>query len=216
MADIVLFGNGANASVAYVYFTSDSPHRVVAFTVDTTHLVEPTLHGLPVVPFEDVASHFPPSECAMHIPINYKGVNKLRSLKYSQAKARGYSLVSYISSKVSVYPGTAIGDNCLILEHNVLQPFAQIGNNVVLGCGNHIGHHTEIKDHCFLAAQVTVAGHVIVEPYCFLGVNATVGDGITIAEGCVIGAGALILRDTQAGGVYLARQAQLLPTPASV
>jgi sugar O-acyltransferase (sialic acid O-acetyltransferase NeuD family) len=216
MADIVLFGNGANASVAYVYFTSDSPHRVVAFTVDKTYMAEPALYGLPVVPFEEVAQHFPPTQCAMHIPINYKGMNKLRAKKYSEAKGQGYTLVSYINSRVSVYPGLAVGDNCFILDHNVLQPFVQIGNNVVLGCGNHIGHHTIIKDHCFLAAQVTIAGHVTVEPYCFFGVNSTVGDDVTVAEGCVIGAGALILRDTQVKGMYVARQAQLLPIPATL
>ena len=150
MDKVVLFGNGQIASVVYYYLTYDSPYEVVGFTVDRSHIQEESLFGLPIVPFEDVQSIFPPDEYKMFVSISYRQVNKLRAAKYYEAKEKGYRLISYISSKASIWTGLVIGDNCLIMENNVIQPFVEVGNNVIIWSGNHIGHHTVIKDHCFL------------------------------------------------------------------
>jgi sugar O-acyltransferase (sialic acid O-acetyltransferase NeuD family) len=213
MAKVVLFGNGEVASVAYAYLTHDSPHDVVAFTIDRDSLGEGPhqLFDLPVVPFEDVDRLFPPSAHAMFVSVSYRKINKLRAEKYNQAKAKGYELISYVNSKALTWPDLKVGDNCFIMEENVIQPFVEIGNDVIMWSGNHIGHHTVIKDHCFVASHVVISGHVTVEPYCFFGVNATIRDGITIARECVIGAGALILKPTQEREVYVGNQATLLP-----
>jgi sugar O-acyltransferase (sialic acid O-acetyltransferase NeuD family) len=210
MEKVVLFGNGQIASVAYFYLTHDSPYEVVAFTVDRDYLTEKEMFGLPVVPFEDVQSIYPPDRFKMYVSVSFRKVNKLRAEKYAQAKEKGYTLISYVSSKATTWPGLSIGDNCFIMENNVIQPFVKIGNNVIMWSGNHIGHHTTIQDHCFLASHVVVSGSVTVGPYCFFGVNATTRDGITIAPECVIGAGTLILKDTVEKGVYIGKPAELL------
>ena len=51
---VVLFGNGQMACFAHTVLTNDSPHEVVAFTVDGAYITERTVLGLPVVPFEDI------------------------------------------------------------------------------------------------------------------------------------------------------------------
>jgi len=209
MAKVVIFGNGQIASVAYFYLVQDTSHDVVAFTVDRKYIHEEKLFELPVVPFEEVETLFPASENKMLVMISYQKVNKLRSEKYHQAKEKGYELISYVSSKATVYPELNIGDNCFIMENNVIQPFVEIGNDIIMWSGNHIGHHTVIKDHCFLASHVVVSGSVTIEPYCFLGVNATIRDNITISRECIIGAGALILKSTKAKGVYIGPPARL-------
>lgn len=211
MDKVVLFGNGQIASVVYYYLTYDSPYEVVGFTVDRSHIQEESLFGLPIVPFEDVQSIFPPDEYKMFVSISYRQVNKLRADKYHQAKEKGYKLISYISSKASIWTGLVIGDNCFIMENNVIQPFVEVGNNVIIWSGNHIGHHTVIKDHCFLASHVLISGYVTIEPYCFFGGNSTVRDGIVIAKESVIGAGSLILKSTKEMGVYIGSPAQLFP-----
>src|SRR3954465_5319688 len=104
MADLVLFGTGHEAELPHYYFQCDTDHRVVAFTVDRDRIVSPTFHGLPVEPFDEIAASFPPSHYKMHIPIAYTRVNKLRAEKYEAAKAMGYELVTYISSKATVWP----------------------------------------------------------------------------------------------------------------
>jgi UDP-3-O-[3-hydroxymyristoyl] glucosamine N-acyltransferase len=79
---------------------------------------------------------------------------------------------------------------------------------VVLWSGNHIGHHATIGDYCFLTSHVVVAGHTKVGDYSFLGVNATLRDGIEIGRDNVIGAGALIMRSTADGEVYVPERTQ--------
>jgi sugar O-acyltransferase (sialic acid O-acetyltransferase NeuD family) len=147
----------------------------------------------------------------MLVAIFAKKVNKVRAEKYHEAKAKGYQLINYISSRATTWPGLVLGDNCLIFENCICQPFSEIGSSVIIRSGCVIGHHSVIKDHCFLGACAVVLGCVVVEPYCFIGANATIRNGITIAKECVIGAGALILKDTKEKGIYKGIPPELLP-----
>jgi sugar O-acyltransferase (sialic acid O-acetyltransferase NeuD family) len=211
MAKVVVYGTGNVASTVLTYLTHDSPHDVVAFTVDEAHMTSGSFYELPVAPFEGIAALYPPNDFAMIVAIGFQQVNRLRAEKYLEAKALGYELVTYVHSRATVWPDLVIGDNCLVLENTVIQPFASVGNNVTLGSGSCVGHHSIIKDHCLLASHVDVSGNVTVEPYCFLGANSTIRDGVTIAAECVIGANVAILHDTNAREVYVSPRADLLP-----
>jgi sugar O-acyltransferase (sialic acid O-acetyltransferase NeuD family) len=205
MKDVVIFGAGDQAQVAYVCLTEDSPYRVVAFSVNRDYLHGgDKLFDLPVVAFEDLERTHPPATHAMLVSVGFKRVNELRAELYRACKAKGYELISYISSRAIRFSNVEVGDNCFILEANVLQPFVRIGNNVVLWSGNHIGHHSRIHDDVFIASHAVVSGKVTIGRGSFVGVNATFRDGVTVAPRCVIGAGALILHDTAEGEVYAA------------
>jgi sugar O-acyltransferase (sialic acid O-acetyltransferase NeuD family) len=202
---VVIFGTGDYARVAAVYLHADSGYDVVAFTVDAEYVRDEELTGIPVVPFEELESRYPPSEHAMLVAIGFSGVNKSRARVYERCKERGYDFVSYVNSRATHYGELSVGENCFVFEENVLQPNVRIGNDVVLWSGNHIGHDSEIGDHCFVASHAVISGNVTIGPYCFIGVNATIRDGVTIAPECVIGAGALIMKDTERGGAYSVR-----------
>lgn len=202
MAKVVIFGNSHWASLAYFYLTHDSPHEVVAFTVDGEYLREKELYGRPVVPFDQVETLYGPDKFSMFLPISFKKMGHLRAERYAQARARGYPLISYVSSKATIWPGFACGDNCFILEDNTIQPFVQIGSDVVMWSGNHIGHHSVIKDHVTITSHVVISGGCTVEPFCFLGVNATVRDESVIARETLVGAGVVLLKDTIEFEVY--------------
>jgi len=189
----------------------DSDYEVVAFTVDRAFINDEKLFELPVVPFEEIESYYPPEKFSIHIAVGHVRVNRIRAERYQQAKDKGYQFISYISSKAVTYPGLEYGDNCKIGSNATINPFARLGNNVRIGSGSNVGHHTILMDHCSLASNATIAGNVIVEPYCLIGANATIRDRIRIARECVIGAGAVILQDTHPGEVYLGHPAQLLP-----
>jgi sugar O-acyltransferase (sialic acid O-acetyltransferase NeuD family) len=210
MKRVVLFGDGATGRLAQFFLTHDSPHEVVAFTVDGAHIRADTVLGLPVVPFEEIQTLYPADDFSMFIAVGYERINKFRESKYYEAKELGYDLVTYLSSKATWWPGTSFGDNCFIMEHSVIQPFVTIGNNVVMWSGCHINHDSVIQDHCFLSSNVVVAGSSTIEPNCFLGMHATIRNGITIARECVIGAGCLIMKDTQPREVYAGHRGQLL------
>lgn len=210
MASVVIFGAGDIARLAHFYFSRDSEHRVVGFAVDAAFRRETTLAGLPLVDFETVERDFPPAECQMFVALSYAEMNQLRARKYAEAKARGYSLASYVSSRCTNLAEDAFGDNCFILEDNTIQPFVRIGSNVTLWSGNHTGHDSVIEDHVFVSSHVVISGHVRVGAYSFLGVNATIRNGITIAPHSLIGGGAVVMADTEEHGAYVQRPAQRL------
>jgi sugar O-acyltransferase (sialic acid O-acetyltransferase NeuD family) len=205
MSRVVIFGAGKIADEAYFYLSGDSPHEVVAFTVDAAYLTTREKLGLPVVAFEEVAGLYPPGEFKMFVSVGYQELNKLRARKYAEAKERGYELVSYVSSRASNVGGVEVGDNCFVLEFAVIQPCAKVGNDVFIWSGNHIGHHASVGDHCYVAGNVVVSGSTVVEPYCFLGVGATLGHEITVGAESFIGAGSLITKNVGPRSVYIAQ-----------
>jgi sugar O-acyltransferase (sialic acid O-acetyltransferase NeuD family) len=205
MADVVIFGTRDTASLAHFYLTEDSPHNVVGFTVHREFMPTPDeFEGLPVVPFEELETRFPPDRFSAFAPLSYHRMNRFREEIYLALKGRCYSMISYVSSRATRFSGTEFGENCFVLEDNTIQPFVTIGHNVVLWSGNHIGHHSRIQDHVFVTSHVVISGHCVVSPHCFLGVNATVKDGLTLAQGTLVGMGAIIGRDTQPWSVHKA------------
>jgi len=202
MSKVIIFGLNDFAELAHYYLVHDSEHEVVAFSVNEAYMPAEKLYkGLPVVPFETVEQVYSPSEFKFFAPMAPKKMSRVREKVYNDIKGKGYSMISYVSSKATVCDNV-IGDNCFILEDNTLQPFTTIGNNVVMWSGNHIGHHGIIKDHVSFTSHVVLSGHCIVESYCFFGVNCTIRDGVTIAEGTLVAMSATITRDTEAWGVY--------------
>jgi len=214
MSRLVIFGAGDIARLAHYYFTHDSPHEVAGFVVDRSFRSSDSFLGLPLADAEEVSTRFPPSEFDMFVAMSYAQTNGLRAGKYQQAKAAGYRLVSYVSSRCTYLSQSAPGDNCFILEDNTIQPFVTIGNNVTLWSGNHIGHDSAIEDHCFIASHVVVSGHVRIGTRSFIGVNATLRNGITIGAESVVGAGALVMKDTRPKNVYLGERAKLFSKPS--
>lgn len=211
---IVIFGTGEIAELADFYFTHDSAYEVAGFTVDEAYLTATTFCGRTVVPFETVARQFPAERYRMFVAISYSKLNEIRAAKVAAARAAGYQLVSYVSSRATVFPGLTIRENCFILEDNTIQPFAEIGANVTLWSGNHIGHHSVIEDDVFVASHVVVSGGVRIGRASFIGVNVTLRNHVSIGQKCVLGAGALILEDQPDFSVVAPRGTERSPVPS--
>lgn len=211
METLILYGNGSVAEVLHYQFSRGADYQIVAFTVDRHLIREESFHDLPLVPWDEITSRYPPADHRMMIAVGYVRVNRLRAERFLEAKEMGYRMVSYVSPNASVWDGFLLGENCRIGDNAKIQPYVCIGDNVSIGSDALIGHHSVIKGHCHLSASVRIAGYVTVEPYCYIGINATIRNKVTIAPACVIGAGAIILGDTVEKGVYISRPADLLP-----
>ena len=215
MREVVIFGNGQIAEVIHYYLTREGGRRVAAFTVDRNFISAEQHVGLPVVPFEDVETVFPPDLHDMFVGIGYRHTTKLREAKFKEAAAKGYTLASHVSPRAVVWPDFRINPNTFIMENNVIQPFTTIGSNVMLWSGNHIGHHSRIDDHCFLASHIVVSGGVHIGERTFIGVNVTISNNIRIGARNVIGAGALIVADTPDDAVYKEDATPISKVPSS-
>jgi len=205
---LIIFGAGKTAELAHYYFTVDSQFEVVAFTVDSIYLNSETFCGLPVYQFEDIETKFPVKDVYFFAAIANTQMNKVRENKIKEAKRKGYSLTSYISSKATLFGNVKLGEHCFILEDNTIQPFVEIGDNNIIWSGNHIGHHTKIGHNNFITSHVVVSGNTVIGNNCFIGVNSTLRDGIEIADETLIGASSFISRTTEEKGVYKTRFAE--------
>jgi sugar O-acyltransferase (sialic acid O-acetyltransferase NeuD family) len=208
---LVIFGAGDIARLADFYFTRDAGRKVAAFTVDREFRRGDEFAGRPLVDFEGLEASHPPSDFDLFVALSYRGLNRLRAEKYAQARGRGYTLPSYVSSRCSLLTEEPVGDNCFILEDNTIQPFVTIGNDVTLWSGNHVGHDSVIEDHCFVSSHVVISGHVRIGAYCFLGVNATLRNSITLAPRTLVGAGAIVMKSTREADVYVPERTPLFP-----
>jgi sugar O-acyltransferase (sialic acid O-acetyltransferase NeuD family) len=203
MSKVVIFGAGMIADEAFTYLTNDSPHEIVAFTADGDYLSAKEKLGLPVLPFEEITDEYPPGEFAMFVAVGYQDLNRFRAQKCKEAQAKGYELVSYVSSLAANIGEVAVGYNCFILEFAVIQPWSRIGNDVFIWSGNHIGHHASVGDHCYVAGKAVISGNTVVEPHCFIGIGANIGHEITIGAESFVGAGSLITKDVATKSVYI-------------
>ena len=204
---VVIFGLNDFAELAHYYLTTDSKYEVVGFTVNKEYLTESTFKELPIVAFEELEQHFPPDQYMLFAPMAGNNMNNIRKKIYLEGKEKGYTFISYISSKATVCDNE-IGENCFILEDNTLQPFTKIGNNVVMWSGNHIGHHGIIENHAFFTSHVVLSGHCHVKERAWFGVNATIRDGLTIGEGSLIAMGSLVTKSTENNGFYIGSPAK--------
>jgi sugar O-acyltransferase (sialic acid O-acetyltransferase NeuD family) len=203
MRKVVIFGVRDLAELAWFYFAHDSDYEVAAFALTDEYMGNhATFHGLPVARFEDIDDSYSPAEYDFFVPMSARGMNKDREKIYGAAKAKGYRLANYISSKATIFPGLEIGDNCFILEDNTIQPFVEIGSNAVLWSGNHVGHHCVLNSHVFLTSHVVLCGHTNIGSYCFLGVNSSVAEYVKLGEGTFVGMNSSVVMDTDAWGFY--------------
>lgn len=188
---MIIFGLKDFASLAHFYLDD-----VVAFTADEKYCIDSTFEGLPVIPFETIENEFP-NEHEMLLPIND---NKIRAIKASEAKKKGFKLAAYIHPTTIKYGD--VGDNCFVLENNIIQPYTTIGNNVIMWTANHIGHHSVIGNNVFVASHVVVCGHCTISDYAWLGANCTIRDGKHVGEGCIVGMNSAVINDTEKWSTY--------------
>ena len=207
--NLVIVGDSAFAEVACVLFESDSLYRVSAFAVERPYLKRDSLLERPVVAFEDLPHLFPTETHDVFVAVTYSQMNRLRQRLVGKIEDFGYTLASYISSRAYVAPTASIGEHCFIFENNNIQPFVDLGSNVILWSGNHIGHHTKIEDHVFVSSHCVVSGFCTIGRHCFLGVNSTVANNVKIAPDCWLGPGVIISQDSLQAQLFKASKPEV-------
>lgn len=205
---LIIVGIGETARLAYEYFTFDSEYNVIAFAVNQEYIKADKYFDLPVVSLDELRQHYNIKEYEIFVALGSGHLNRDRMKIYNEIKNIGYKCASYVSSKAFTWRDVEIGENCFILENNVLQSGVKIGNNVTLWSGNHIWHMTEIQDNCFISSHCVISGFCNIGKNCFLGVNSTFVDNINIADDNFIGLGTIINKNTEENSVYTGNPAE--------
>lgn len=200
--ELIIIGVGETAQLAYEYFKYDSEYSVKAFLANKKYIKNEYFCGLPVHDLDKATELYDPNHYDLFVAIAAGKLNRDRTNIYQKLKLMGYKFASYISSNAFIWHNVVVGENCFILENNTLQPFVNIGNNVILWSGNHIGHRSIIEDNCFISSHCVISGYCKIKRNSFLGVNCTVENNSTIESDNFIGANALIRKKTNINEFY--------------
>jgi sugar O-acyltransferase (sialic acid O-acetyltransferase NeuD family) len=203
MKPIILFGTGKIAEVMLHFLRHSSDRIVAACTVDRSFVPGAEWQGLPVIPFDVLAQNHPPADYDMFVALGYQDMNALRAAKCAEARALGYTLISYVHPQSGMPADCVHGDNCFIMNHTMIHPCVKLGNNVFVWSGAMIGHHSVIGDNCWLTSCTNISGGVTVGENSFFAVNSTIGNGVAVGKSCFIGANALVTQSTADDQVFI-------------
>jgi acetyltransferase-like isoleucine patch superfamily enzyme len=213
MADLVIFGAGQFAEFMSVYIRQETQDNIVGYTVDRDYCTTSTFNGLPLVAWEDLEAHYPPNKVQVLGPISYRQANRFRRDRFIEGKKRGYSFYTFIHPSCHIYTQD-IGENVIMLEGNIVQPFATIGDNCMLGSNNHIGHHSTLKAHGFLCGRVSIAGNTMIEEGVFWATRTTAIDNITIGAWSLITVGAIATDNIPENSILIREKNKILKNVA--
>lgn len=208
---LIIIGAGETACLAYEYFTFDSEYEVTAFAVNKDYKSDVNFCGLPVVEVESLSELYSVDEYYVFVALAGEKLSKNREKLYLEVKTMGYRFASYISTRAFIWHNVEIGENCFILEGNVLQPFTRVGNNVFMWSSNHVGHRSVIGNNCFITSHCVIAGFCTIGDNCYIGINASIADNVSVAKGCYIGMGSLIGKNTKEGAFFAGEHSKRRP-----
>jgi carbonic anhydrase/acetyltransferase-like protein (isoleucine patch superfamily) len=214
MSDIVVFGAGRIAEVAATYIEASAVHRIVGFTVDSSHCHQPSFLGRPLVAWEELEQHFAPNSVQLLGPLSFRRLNAFRRERYHEGKRRGYRFASFVHPNVEQLNVT-IGENCLILGGVTLEPYVSVGDNTMIWSRAHIGHHSVIESHCFIGPGVGIGSVCTVGEGSMFGPKSDLQSGCSVGRDCFMYAGAQIAENARDGSVFIMRrQAELARYPS--
>ena len=144
---LLIFGNGEIAELANFYFSKFTNYDVVGFVIDDIFYKESIFCDKPIIKLSEIKKKYSTHLFNFFVALGYKKTNQIRKEKYEFIKKMGYSFASFLSPSAIILNNDLIGENCFILENNVIQPHVKIGDNVTLWSGNHVGHHSTIGNH---------------------------------------------------------------------
>ena len=201
--NLIIVGTGTFAEFIYKHFEKNANYNVVAFSVEKKFISTNTLHGKPVVPFENIEHLYPTINTDVFVAIGFANMNRVRADYITKAKSKGYKLASYISPNATYFTEEPLEENCFIDDNVVIQPFVKLGKGVIIFAGAVISHHSNIGNFVLIASGAKTGGQCIIEDYSFLGINSVVIENIKIRKGTLVGAGCIIKKNTTEWSAYI-------------
>lgn len=190
MKDLIIFGNGNFPKLLKYYIDTDDSRSVACFTVNRQFMAEGDTHcGLPVIPFDELTSRFPPDEYDILVGVGYSKMNDNRRKTFAACKEAGYGIASYIHSTCSVHTDD-IGEGNIMLERCLVYPFSKIGDGNLMFDTVNISHDSVIGSFNFFAGGTDLCGYVTIGDNCYFGKGCVLDNEFVAADYTLVGAGA--------------------------
>jgi len=130
----------------------------------------------------------------------------------------------WIGNWTHLRPGVRIGNNSEVRDWCYISLNVQIGENTKICQKANVGQHIIIGSNCFISPGFSSANTKnigykrnipdyeievpIIEDNVRIGTNVTILPGVIVRKECFIGGGAVVVKSTEAGGVYVGNPAR--------
>lgn len=209
---VVIAGCGGHGRVVLDVLRNQRMVRVVGFLDDRVprpQRCETT--GVPII--GAVRWQQLQAEVADHFVVAI-GNNHIRRQQFLAALEAGWKPWQAVHPSAIVAKDARLGAGVQAMAAVIVNPFAQIGSNVILNTACTVDHDCLVADHAFVGPGAHLGGAVRVGEGAFLGIGALVLPGISIGAGATIGAGAVVTRDVPAGATAVGVPARISKVPS--
>ena len=206
---VVVFGIGPISMTIFYSSRGSKKYDVCCFTADQRYMQDDTLCGLPIIPFEEIDTQYPPKSFDMLV-VNVGAVSGTTSRKdmFLRAQGKGYNLINYIDDKADVMEDVILGRNNIIMANTHVGPKGKMGDNNFIRENIYLGHDFDIGDHNFLGPGCNFGGSCRIGDLNFIGMGTTVINNIEINDGNLVGAGTLVIKPIGSYGKYVGHPAR--------
>ena len=211
MKDIVIFGLSDFSKRMKLMVDNYDVHnrKVVAFTVTKSYINTSVFCELPVVPFEDVESLYPPEQYDILIAIGYNDMNDIRKRFFIESKNKGYTVASYIHHDCVIY-NSWIGEGNIMLDRCIIGPFSKVGDCNLLWGSAGISHDSVLGSFNTLSGHAETCGYVQIGDNCYLGKYSLINDCVKISDYTYVGAKAYVKTNTKPYDVIVAPKSEIV------
>ncbi len=125
---------------------------------------------------------------------------------------------------VVIFKGAAIGKDCNICAHSLIEGDVVLGNRVTVKSGVYLWDGTRLEDDVFIGPNATFTNDkhprsknysdqlsgITVKKGASIGANATILPGLTIGINAMVGAGAVVTKDVPENAVVIGNPAEVV------
>lgn len=209
MKKSIIIGAGTHGQI-YASYLIEAGINIVGFIDDDDDFRDSHVNGLPVLgKYSDLYCNKLKAEISdVYCPI---GDNFIRQKYLNALKNEGYNTPSFIHPSVSIAPDVILGEAVYMLVGNIIMPYTNIGNYLMVNMSTTIGHHVTIGDGVFISSGVNIGASLKIGDLAYIGLGATIMTGIkTIGKESLIGAGAVIIKNVPDYAVMIGNPGRIL------
>lgn len=119
----------------------------------------------------------------------------------------GFELATIVHPSAQIGRDVVLGCGSVIMANAVVNAGTRIASNVIVNTSASVDHDCEIGASAHIAPGVRVCGGVVIGDRVLIGVGASIVPNICIGTGAIVGAGATVVHDVPAN-------ARMAGTPA--
>tara|TARA_Y100000992_G_C21256041_1_gene488591 strand:- start:1144 stop:1785 length:642 start_codon:yes stop_codon:yes gene_type:complete len=114
------------------------------------------------------------------------------------------------------HPTSVVSDSAKIGNGVSIQPFVNIGPNVVIGDNVHIfsqamiGHNTKLENFSYIANNSSIGAFVKIKEGAYIGMNSTIKERINIEKWSIVGMGSVVTKNVKKKNIVIGNPAKKL------